>query len=533
MKITQFTAQHFRTHNSIQINPTDQTVIRGRNGEGKSSLAEIVAWCLYETDITGVSKQNERLMQRGKKDMATSVNFVSDSGAVYNIARLKKPQGGTMVLINGQKGSAAQIESLFGSVDEFLSMFIPGHFSALEPKKAREVIGKCLPALSKETVMEKLTPEEQEALQGLPMLGGLDSAELLLGQTRRHIRDNQDELKRQEGELRHITETLAKEQPVKPEPRITPERRVQVESDKALVTKTEQETAQKQNQIAQLTAQKKSLRLSYNTLQASIQTVDATCHTCGQSLPAEKANAIRAKVDAHNAQIKARMQALIDEGNLVKAQFDKWLAVPDVAAVDPVIKARIGQFDLDQEADRLAQASDLAERQMQERAQTSLDRVQADIGKVSTDMERLEQRVKALQAYKFEYVRLQHAQLNAHFTHVKIQLADANKETGEIRSVFHVEWKGAPYRTLSNSERVRCDAEIGRVLAKARGETMPVFVDNAESVQHLFDEVFDGQVLAAYVGLGPLRISKPILFKSLRLRRIKIQTVPVPLRKGA
>ena len=533
MKITQLSIQHFRTHDAYQVNPTDQTVIRGRNGAGKSSLAEAVVWCLYGTDITGVTKQDERLKQRNAKDMAVTVTCVSDSGAAYNIARLKKPQGGTVVLVNGQKESATQIESLFGSVDEFLSMFFPGHFSALEPKKAREVIGKCLPALSKETVMEKLTPEEQEALNESPMLGGLDSAELLIEQTRRHIRDNQDEQRRLEGELRHITETLAKDQPVKEAPRITPERRVQVESDKALVTKIEQETAQKQNQIAQLNAQKKSLRLSYDALQASIQTVDTTCHTCGQPLPAEKANAIRAKVDAHNAQIKVRMQALIDEGKLVKAQLDKWLAVPDVAAVDPVIKARIGQFDLDEEADRLAQASDLAERQMQKRAQTNLDRVQADIGKVSTDMERLEQRVKALQAYKFEYVRLQHAQLNSHFKHVKIQLADANKETGEIRSVFHVEWKGAPYRTLSNSERVRCDAEIGRVLAKARGETMPVFVDNAESVQHLFDEVFDGQVLAAYVGLGPLRISKPIPFKSLRLRRIKIQTGAVPLRKGA
>ena len=533
MKITQLSVQNFRTHDAYQVNPTDQTVIRGRNGAGKSSLAEAVVWCLYGTDITGVTKQDDRLKLRDAKDMAVTVTFVSDSGAVYNITRMKPPRGSTVILVNGKKETPTQIESLFGSVDEFLSMFFPGHFSALEPKKAREVIGKCLPALDKPTVMKKLTPEEQEALQSSPMLGGLDSAELLLGQTRGYIRDNLDEQRRCEGELRHITETLAKEQPVKPTPLITPERRVQVESDKALVTKTEQEAAQKQDQIAQLTAQKKSLRLSYNTLQASIQTVDTTCHTCGQSLPAEKANAIRAKVGAHNAQIKARMQTLIDEGKLVKAQLDKWLAVPDVAAVDPVIKARIGQFDLDKNADDLAQVSYLADRKVWEKAQTGLDRVQADIGKVCTDIERLEMKVKALQSYKFEYVRLQHAQLNAHFTHVKIQLADANKETGEIRSVFHVEWKGAPYRTLSNSERVRCDAEIGRVLAKARGETMPVFVDNAESVQHLFNEVFDGQVLAAYVGLGPLRVGKPIPFKSLRLRRIKIQTVAVPLRKGA
>ncbi|MHB1685205.1 MAG: AAA family ATPase [Bacilli bacterium] len=533
MKITQISAQNFRVHGHFQMNPTDQTVIRGRNASGKSSLAEIVVWCLYETDIAGIAKQNERLMQRGKKDMAVTVTFVSDSGAVYNIARLKKLRGGTVVLVNGQKETATQIESLFGSADEFLSMFFPGHFSSLEPKKAREVLGKCLPALDKPTVMKKLTPEEQEALNESPMLGGLDSAELLLEQNRRHIRDNQDEQRRSEGELRVFTEALTREEPKEPVLRITPEQLQQNVEDKAAVAKDEEKSTQKKPMIKQLTEQKKALRQSYNALKTAVRMVDATCHTCGQPIPREKAAEIKAEVATHNATIATQMQELIATGEQVKTQFDKWQAVPDKPVIDPIIKARLAQYVLDQDADRLAQASHLSERTVREKAQTSLDRVQADIGKMSADIERLEQRVKALQAYKFEYVRLQHNQLNRHFTHVKIHLADANKETGEIRSVFLVEWKGCPYRTLSTSERVRCDAEIGRVLAKARGETMPVFVDNAESVQHLFDEVFDGQVLAAYVGLGPLRVSKPIPFKSLRLRRIKIQAVAVPLRKGA
>ena len=85
---------------------------------------------------------------------------------------------------------------------------------------------------------------------------------------------------------------------------------------------------------------------------------------------------------------------------------------------------------------------------------------------------------------------------------------DVNKETGEVRETFRIEWKGRPYRLLSYSEKIRCDIEIGRALAQAKGEAMPVYVDNAESVQRLMDETFSGQVITAYVADGPLTVSK-------------------------
>ncbi|QRF24822.1 hypothetical protein FY534_13640 (plasmid) [Alicyclobacillus sp. TC] len=52
-------------------------------------------------------------------------------------------------------------------------------------------------------------------------------------------------------------------------------------------------------------------------------------------------------------------------------------------------------------------------------------------------------------------------------------------------------WNDKPYRTLSTSERVRCDLEISRT---AHGRlpygSVAGYVDNAESVEHLEMETF-------------------------------------------
>ena len=91
--------------------------------------------------------------------------------------------------------------------------------------------------------------------------------------------------------------------------------------------------------------------------------------------------------------------------------------------------------------------------------------------------------------------------MNASFQHVNIQVVEEGKS-----SFFKITYKGRAVRRISHSERIRCDLEIGRVLAQAHGKLIPVFVDEAQSIQNLLDENIGRQILMVSVFAGPLTV---------------------------
>lgn len=497
MNIKQITMANFKNYEQQTYTFHNQTVVMGKNGTGKTTIAEAMVWCLFGTDITGVSKQDQKLLRLGKKDMSVTIDCVTDAGEVMSISRIKGKLNA--LLVNGHKDDRGIVPTLFGEVRDFLSMFYPGYFSQLEPKDARTVIGKCIHDVDRSAVLVSLTAKEREAISSFPMLGGLDSVALLLDKYRKELRTQQDEIKNLEGQRSMAASLLASVPPQKPNKRINDVRRKQYVQDKEALASTTGESKQRPTMIAQLEARKKSLRASYEALKSGLQTMEDTCPTCGQPLQPAKVQEIRIKVESHNAAITKHMKSLIEEGNQVKAEVDRWLAVPEAQDVEPLIQARIAQFDVDERLDVQEAATYTAQTQMITSATQKMKSVEHDLSVIASDIARVEGIIHALGSYRLAYVRMQHEKLNAHFRHVQIHLVDVNKETGEIKDAFRIEWKGRPYRLLSTSESIRCDIEIGQALAAARGETMPTFVDNAESVQRLFDEIFTGQVIAAYV----------------------------------
>lgn len=497
MKITKITMINFKNYVQQTYTFHDQTVVMGKNGEGKTTIAEAIAWCLFGSDLTGATKQDQKLLRLGKKEMSVTIDCESDAGEALNISRIKGKS--TTLLVNGHKDDRGLVPTLFGEVRDFLSMFYPGYFSRLEPKDARSVIGKCIHDVDRSVVLVSLTVKEREAISSFPMLGGLDSVALLLDKYRKELRKQQDEIKNMEGQRSMAASLLAGTHSQQPIKRINDVRRKQYVQDKESLANTAGESKQRQTMIAQLEARRKSLRVSYEALKSELQTMEETCPTCGQPLQPAKVQEIRVQMASHNAKINRQMKALIAEGNQVKVDIEHWLAVPEAHEVDPIIQARIAQYEQDERLDVQEAAKYTAQAQMVANATQKMESVDNDLSVIASDIIRLEGIIQALGSYRVAYVRMQHEKLNTHFRKVQIHLMDVNKETGEIKDVFRIEWKGRPYRLLSNSESIRCDIEIGQALAAARGETMPTFVDNAESVQRLFDEIFTGQVIAAYV----------------------------------
>jgi len=508
MRLTELTIHNFRSHEDLAVSLSARTIVRGQNAYGKSSLGEAIIWCLYGTDVDGTSKQDDRLMRRGASEMEVTLDCVKDDGQSVRITR-SRDKGQVLQVGGKRQGAQQKVEAWFGTLPEFLTMFTPGYFSALEPKSARTVLARCLPILCKEDVIRRLQPDHRDILatHRYPMVDGVESLDFILEKTRREIRNCEDEQVRLEGEIRGLESVLTQDAPIAPTPLITRARQSEKDRLQAIVDAKVIDAATKEAQIATLGIQRASLRTAYEACKAQWQTVEANCAACGQSLQPDRMQTLRDTVEVKNDALRQQMDELIAQGNAVKAKLERLQHTTTTTdKPDALTQATLAQFSLDEQKDRRASAEYEAKREVRKQAQSRVKEAKQALALEAVRVKELKTRLQALEEYRFEYIRMQHEALHERFTHVRIDLVDANRETGEVRSVFRILWKGRPYRTLSQSEKIRCDVEIGRVMAAAREETMPVFVDNAESVQRLFGEAFSGQVIAAYVDQCELRI---------------------------
>lgn len=73
-------------------------------------------------------------------------------------------------------------------------------------------------------------------------------------------------------------------------------------------------------------------------------------------------------------------------------------------------------------------------------------------------------------------------QIRQHLNRTSISLYKVIKETGELKPDFAITYDGQPYKTMSNSNRIRCGLEISALINAVTGWALPVYIDNAESI---------------------------------------------------
>ncbi|WP_169794806.1 chromosome segregation protein SMC, partial [Alicyclobacillus kakegawensis] len=386
---------------------------------------------------------------------------------------------------------------------EFLSIFLPGYFSSLEPKEAKAILAKCVPDVPKEDVLKRMTSEAAELLAHDQFAMGIDSVEIAIKKVRNEIHELEQELLRSEGEVRAYSSVIEQGPPKPFKPLVSTEDRQRYEMAKRASIKFETQLEVRESRLKELKVEHARLQQKYREIKSNPPKVDTHCPACGQRLPGDKVQAVREKAIR---EYKDRLAEVIQQGKQVRAELDRLEALPDRPKLEASIQALIERVENALEEERQQQAEYQAALQSYQRAKAKLQELRTMTDQDRRNLEAFQRKLRALQEFRFEYIRAQHEQLNGFFDNVRIHLMDVNKETGEIRESFRIEWKGRPYRLLSFSEKVRCDIEIGRVLAFARGEAIPVYVDNAESVQNLFGETFCGQVIAAFVADTKLTI---------------------------
>lgn len=116
------------------------TVITGGNGQGKSTLADAVAFA-----VTGLPFFGERGIDRlyndaMKQQMELSVRlrFVDQDGAAHELYRLRK-NSRMVITYDGYDIRQTDLTDMFGERDVFLSIFNPLYFSPAAQRGGKEL----------------------------------------------------------------------------------------------------------------------------------------------------------------------------------------------------------------------------------------------------------------------------------------------------------------------------------------------------------------------------------------------------------
>lgn len=502
MKLTKIEVENFRCFTSNTFDFADETIVRAFNGSGKSSIAEAVVWCLYGTNIMGKTKSDTLLLREGTNNMRVVTEWETTSGEHIAVERVKPEKGAVKQFVNGNKVQPGQVETLFfTSVKEFLSVFMPGYFSTLEPKEAKAIIARNS-NVTPENVIKGLITKHRDALKDDKFGMGYDSIEVLRQKVSSDIREHEDDLLRYEGEISTYDTILKTPLPEEPQSVVTEEHKANAEAFRTRIKELNDLVQNLPSNRADTQEKLKTKLATFSTKSAQKKVMKDTCPTCKQKLQGQALEDARTEVETYNASVDEELLQIKAEGTELRQKLEELQAINSKVTSEEITKlsSYVQRVDAALEKERDARSHYNALVQQRNNAEPELERLR-DLLKVhQVNLDGLKVKLDAIKAFRSQYVRLQQEKMDGLFNLVKIQLMRAN-EDGEIRDAFSITWKDKPYQLLSKSEKARCDIEIGHAISQWRPnpEPFPVFVDDAEGIQNLFALPYERQIIAAYV----------------------------------
>ena len=509
MRVLSVEMEGFRRHRDpvlLTFPAEGDVLITGENGAGKTTVAEAISWGLFGVDLTG-SNRVDRLIHPEAGGMLVSVRFVGQDGEEHSVTRIRRPRGSDL-LIDGKKGTQADIEQVVGPSRYWLPVFWPATVGGWTDAQAREFFGWLLRRVEPEEVLEALGPGYAPALAGLRLVNPEADAQ----ETRKAIQQAERRMEQLQGRLEAL-----REQAGKPVPDVTePDHGEELARLEAMYrSMAAVDTTALEEEIRRLQGVVAEARAEMATLQAAMEDpdeVERSCPACGQDLPAERVEAVRQAMEARNAERRAKVQAAIQRGReanrRLKALEQQLVALRRDADAErrQALAAQIDALRQKQQVHRLQ--VELRQRALAEReaAQAKVREAEAEMDALREQAGQLRQQLDALKAYIHKHAELQAAQLAEHLSRVSVQLHEVVKTTGELKPVFRLLYDGRPYPVLSTSEKIRAGLEIASLVNRLTGVDYPIFIDNAESITH-FDRPAASQVFVARVTAGePLAV---------------------------
>ena len=144
------------------------TVITGGNGQGKSSIADAIAFAVTGCPFFG-ERGIDRLHNENNPDVAIRMCFVDETGTLHELNRTRRKNRMT-ITYDGYEIRQLDLADLFGERDVFLSIFNPLYFIEELGEDGKKLLERYLPTIPHETVLSQLSEPVREHLKNETIL---------------------------------------------------------------------------------------------------------------------------------------------------------------------------------------------------------------------------------------------------------------------------------------------------------------------------------------------------------------------------
>lgn len=462
MQIVTLQTKDFKGLPNGVYNFTNTNIITGRNGSGKSSLAEAVVFALYGRTRTGNASTSD-LIHESAESCLVAVQF--DTGTV--VLREESRFYGSKIQLNGDIKDQGTLDNALPEYKTFLSVFMPGYFMAQDEADQRNELLKYGEKVDLSKLFADYTRKPNLLEKYLIDFSNLDKEY----KTYRKMKvDLTGLITANEQRSRYATEQMAGLKKPKKRIDIT---KVQAQLDATIEIKQYQEI------------------LSENeAIDKQIEVIKGgTCPDCKQTLPRDT---IKSKIESLEGRKRPtptkptgkpgdqdELQKQLYEANTVNALFDNY--------EEQILDLQKTQSDAE------------------DTVRTSKERL-ADVELVVEALSPKGIRASAARRQMAPIVSV----LNKHAGDsmpIKIETLEQLKTKSDMKEVFKLYANEIPYKFLSTGEKKRVDIAISQTINElSEADVDMYFVDDAELISESF--TLSGQVYKAYVASEQLTIKE-------------------------
>ncbi len=543
------------------------TYISGGNGQGKSTIADAIAFAFCGTPFWG-DKSSDRLQNNESDGMMVQVVFVDENGEIHNLIRRKAGNNMTITLDKIQMRQV-DLTNTFAEKDIFLSILNPLYFIEKIAENGRELLQRLLPVIDDKKVLAQLSDSTQALLENENML----EPDFFIKKKRDELKEIENTINYFEGQIdllktqqkeatEKIDEIVArgeqiynrkselekkqfdgidvdilKAQLAEVAAFLSDERRKNLIAKQAELQNKQYES-KLMGEILKLKADIEGRQKGCEALktEAARVKVGDKCLTCNAVITEDSYKTIIADIRRRYDETAKKGQEAVNEYKELialeeksRAKFEEFRAedlkcieseltalgthdVSEIAVLEN--KIRLGNLSEEEFAELTELIKQAEAYEAEVKALCDTDKAPEKIGEIEKSIAYNENRKKELNslilaAGEFAAKKAELALAQLKMNRASIKLFDVVKGTGEIKNIFRFTYDGKDYRWLSTSERVKAGLEVANLLSRLTGLAYPTYIDNAECITTGIEPMY-GQIIAAFAKNTELLVTHPL-----------------------
>ncbi len=488
--------ENFKNHEGLSTDFGDITNIFGRNGAGKSTIADAIIWTLFGLDQLG-TKLDPNPIDNKSLESKVSLNLLIDEQETI-LARAQKRTAKYYIDEVPKKATEFNefVKDMFDK-DLFLSMFNPIYFFSQNWKDQRAQVLQYVDEPLNSEVFAELPKNQSDLLENHLKKHSLEELEAI---HKERFKQRDTDYTRASERLLTLQEQLEKSEGSESIDLDSINKQIEnlacerdgLDEKRHLAFKSMQKRSALQSEIEHLND--RILKQKEKAISIREEKLQGNCQTCGQSLNEESLQKVK---ESH----MNRFKEAIEEGKKMTVELqelkEKLSALPEVEMPDTQQLSK----ELDEQIYPLIAKRDAVDRLTALKTDIEIAKERKEM--LHTERNESQSIRDAIKEFEAKRALVQVKKVNDLFKTISVQLFEELKN-GNRRDTFEIEMDGKPYRKLSTAEKIKCGLEMVEVLSKQSGVIVPTFVDNAESI--LKYTAPTGQLISAKVKAGDLKI---------------------------